>query len=85
MQAHIDWKMLWSVMAVLGYVGSADSAKYEQQTSELLQRNWITEDVNGRLLLNIAEADGLIEDAFMSGAEAERRDIMQYLANKRSS
>ena len=79
---HVDWKMLWSVMAALGYVDGLDGAEYHRETEELYQKNWVTEDKTGRLLLNMAEADAMVNDAFLSGQIEERKEVMEYLINK---
>jgi hypothetical protein len=79
---HVDWKMLWSVMAALGYVDGPDGSEYEQKTAELCRENWVTADKSGRLVLNMAEADAVVKDAFLSGRIAERKEVMEHLTNK---
>lgn len=79
---HVDWKMLWSAMAALGYVDSPDGSEYRSKTAELCRSNWVTTDKTGRLVLDIAEADALVKDAFLSGQIAERKQVMEYLTNK---
>lgn len=79
---HVDWKMLWSVMAVLGYVDSPDSAEYREKSADLCRKNWVSADKTGRLVLNMAEADAMVKDAFLSGRISEREEVIGFLTNK---
>jgi hypothetical protein len=79
---HVDWKMLWSVMTALGYVDSPDGGEYHEKTADLFRKNWVTEDKAGRLVLNMAEADAMVKDAFLSGQIEARKEVVEYLINK---